>query len=115
MKAEELIGLQVRLEYQGEGKRLYPFSGSTEQARFIIYRYEGGFMRFYQNGLPESLRQELEETAGERVFQEPEAVRAVLNAYRLCESLGIYASCCFDCFPEPGNYPDARQEKAVFD
>lgn len=52
MKADDLIELQVRLEYQVDGEILYPFAGSTEQSRFIAYRHPGGFLRYYRHDLP---------------------------------------------------------------
>jgi GNAT superfamily N-acetyltransferase len=114
MKADDLIELQVRLEYRVEGEILYPFAGSTEQARFIAYRHPGGFLRYYRHDLPAGLRQELKALMAEQVFSEPETVRLMLSAYSPCKSLGIYESCYFDHLPKPENYPDVSRLERAF-
>jgi hypothetical protein len=114
VKAEELIRLQIGLEYRVEGDRLIPFPGSTEQARFIVYRSASGFVRYYQIDIPMELHLELEGIEAEQLFEDPEPVRRVLNAYSLCVSLGLFESCSFAHLPEASSYPDVVQESKTF-
>lgn len=114
MKEEELIRLQVGLEYRLDGHGLIPFPGSTEQARFILYCYPGGYARYCRIDIPLQLRLELERMDGAQVFRDPEAVRAILNAYSLCTSLGVFESCSFVRLPQPDDYPDIVQDGKCF-
>ena len=110
MQNEELIRLQVGLEYRVEGDGLIPFPGSTEQARFILYRHPGDFMRYYRIDVPLQMRLELERIDGEQVFHDPKLVRTILNAYSLCTSSGLYESCYFTQVPQADKYLQVAQE-----
>ena len=110
MKAEELIGLQIRLEYQVEGDQLTPFPGSTEQARFIVYRHTDGFARFYRRDMPPQMRQELERLDPELAFEDSGRVVSVLNAHSRNKAFGLFESCFFPDFPQADAYPEVVQD-----
>ena len=114
MKNEELIRLQVGLEYRLAGNGLIPIPGSTEQARFILYRYPGGFARYYRIDIPLQLHLELGRMDGAQVFQDPESVRRILNAYSICPSAGLFESCSVVHLPQTSDYPDVVQDGKCF-
>jgi hypothetical protein len=54
MDPRHLIRMQIELEYQLDSVgRLVPFTGSEEQARFILYCHVQGYERFFRFDLPE--------------------------------------------------------------
>jgi hypothetical protein len=114
MEDQELIRLQIELEYRVEGDGLVPFPGSTEQARFIEYCYQGGYTRFYRIDLPVQLRLELGRIDSAQVFASPEMVREILNAYSLCNSMGVFESCAFVQLPQTNEYPDVQWDGKSF-
>lgn len=115
MKAEELIGLQIRLEYRVEGDQLTPFPGSTEQARLIVDRHREGFASYFRRDMPLQMRQELERLAPELAFQDAEKVAGVLNAHSFCKSHGLFESCYFPQVPLVESYSQAVREGEHFE
>jgi len=114
MQDQELIRLQIELEYRVEGDGLIPFPGSTEQARFIVYCYKGGFTRFYRIDIPVQLRLELGRIDSAQVFKSPELVREILSAYSPCNSLGNFESCSFVQVPQTNDYPEVEWDGKSF-
>ena len=110
MQAQELIRLQIELEYRLEGDGLIPFPGSTEQARFIVYRFKGGFTRFYRIDIPVQLRLELDRVDATQVFEAQALVHEIMNAYSRAGSAGIFESCSFVQSPRLHAYPDVERD-----
>jgi len=114
MHAQELVRLQIELEYHVEGDGLIPFAGTTEQARFIVHRYKDGYARFYRIDIPVQLRLELGRIDSAQVFQSPEMVREILSAYSPCPSVGVFESYSFAQVPQTREYPDVIQDGKSF-
>lgn len=114
MQDQELVRLQIELEYRVEGDGLVPFPGSTEQARFIVYRFKSGFTRFYRIDIPVQLRLELGRIDSAQVFASPGLVQEIMNAYSRCASAGIFESCAFVQLPPPDAYPNVEQDGNKF-
>jgi GNAT superfamily N-acetyltransferase len=110
MQAQELIRLQIELEYRLEGDGLIPVPGSTEQARFIVYRLEGGFTRFYRIDIPVQLRLELERVDSAQVFEAPDLVHEIMSAYSRRGPAGIFESCSFIQTPRLLAYPEVERD-----
>lgn len=102
MVARALIQLNVGLEYaldaQGD---LVPRPGSTEQARFVLYRFGDQSVRFFRPELSPTLRSQLEALPTSVIFDSPETVQRQLAspAYWLGRS---YA---FSRAPDPNSFP----------
>jgi hypothetical protein len=114
MQDEELVRLQIELEYRVEGDGLVPFPGSTEQARFIVYRFKGGFTRFYRIDIPVQLRLELGRIDPAQVFASPGLVQEIMTAYSRCAFAGIFESCVFVQLPTVEAYPNVEQDGKRF-
>jgi GrpB-like predicted nucleotidyltransferase (UPF0157 family) len=101
--ARAFIHLNVTLEYgldtQGD---LVPQPGSTEQARFIIYRFGQGSARFFRAGTSSGLRTQLAVLPTAVVFDAPESVQAILAS----PSYWIGRSYTFTRAPDPCSFPD---------
>lgn len=93
MNATQWIDLQVRLEYRLDPDgRLVPFSGSTEQARFTVYRHAGGWQCFYRFDLDPALRERLAGLPPELAFASPARVQRILAPGRPAADYGIFRS-----------------------
>lgn len=85
MNDEQLVRLQIKLEYQLNSQgRLVPFPGSTEQARFIVYELSNGYARFFREDLRDDICAKLEGVSGEEAVRGSEKVRAILSAHAPC-------------------------------
>jgi len=88
-----LIQAQVALEYQlNDSGMLVPFAGSSEQARCVVYRYDGGYARFFRHDLPNEMLNDHEKMAPSLAFAEPEVVLVVLGAEDLKRAVPVYIS-----------------------
>ena len=84
MRDEQLVRLQIELEYQLNPQgRLVPFPGSTEQHRFILYRVSKGHVRFFRQDLPDEVCAKLETVSGEDALRGSEEVKAILSVHVL--------------------------------
>jgi len=111
MDAVDLIELQINLEYQVlSGDRLIPFPGSTEQARFIVYRYSDGLRCFYRFDLP---AEDMVALAEVNPFQQPELACRILDCLGPNPEYGIFESYYFGHRPLPSEYPQAAWEGRV--
>jgi len=80
MNPATLVRMQVELEYGFNGRGLLvPFPGSTERARFIIYRYVGGCARYFRHDVPTSIKEEVEALPSEEAVSNPETVWRILG------------------------------------
>jgi hypothetical protein len=85
MKDEELVRLQIELEYRLTPQgRLSPLPDSSERSRFIVYGAAGGFIRFYREDLPDALRAALEAIPGSEALAGSREVQAVLSTHEPC-------------------------------
>jgi GNAT superfamily N-acetyltransferase len=114
MQDQELVRLQIELEYRVEGDGLVPFPGSTEQARFIVYRFKGGYTRFYRIDIPVQLRLELGRIDSAQVFASAGLVQEIMNAYSRCASAGIFESCSFVQLPPAEAFPNVERDGKNF-
>lgn len=109
--ARALIQLNVTLEYaldaQGD---LVPHPGSTEQARFIIYRFGQHSARFFQPVVPAAQRAQLEAMPVAVIFDSPETVQRILA--RPASWMG--QSYTFTRAPDPHAFPEVRLEHEKF-
>ena len=107
----ELIELNIRLEYSlDEAGLLVPFTGSTEQARFIIYRYEGGYATFFHHALPEFIKAQIMALPREQAFGDHEAIKRLLAMQTPCRKMWIGGACYFAKLPLRGGFLDALHE-----
>lgn len=102
-----LIQLNVTLEYaldaQGD---LVPYRDSTEQARFIIYRFGEHSARFFQPAVPAAQRTQLAAIPVAAVFDAPESVQNILAS----PAHWIGRSYTFTRAPDPHSFPEAKLE-----
>ena len=74
------VRIQIELEYGFNDRGLLvPFRGSTERARFIIYRYAGGCARYFRHDVPTSIKEEVEGLPSEEAVSNPLTVRRILG------------------------------------
>jgi hypothetical protein len=72
LNSVQLIQQQIQLEYRlNSDGFLVPFPGSTEQARFIIYRHTDGYVTYFRHDLPRSIREALATLPPEHAFTNP--------------------------------------------
>ncbi|MCJ7737324.1 MAG: hypothetical protein MUQ10_08440 [Anaerolineae bacterium] len=105
---DRLIGLQIRLEYRFDrAGRLHPFEGSSEQARFIVYRHPAGIVKFVRYDLPPAQAVQLHALPPELAFEGHDAVSAILGN---C-NVGVFHSCVFVALPPLSGAPDVVQDE----
>jgi hypothetical protein len=112
MQAPDLIRQQITLEYQLDGQdQLVPFPGSSEQARYIAYEYQGGFQQYFRHDLPAGVRAQLIAAGPAPAFRQPELVQQILAAHGPCPAQGAYA---FDHRPHPDEFAEAQLHEGCF-
>ena len=80
MDPAALVRMQVELEYQLDGSGLLvPFPGSSERARFIVYRYAGSCARFFRQDVPTGVKRRLEELPCKEATHTPESFTRLLG------------------------------------
>lgn len=115
MDARDLIHMQITLEYQLDPDGLLaPFAGSSEQARYVVYRHGNGYLCYYRHDLPERLRAPLAGLDPALAFQEPGDIRRRLAVDGMNQSAGIFRSYYFLRPPAPGDFQDAHLHKECF-
>ena len=96
----DLIHLQITLEYQLDlAGNLVPFAGSSEQARYIVYKYSGGYRWYYRYDLPTQVRSQLAEQDPDNAFEQPEQVINILSQDGSVDPSGPFISGYFDHKP----------------
>ncbi len=102
-----LIHLQITLEHDLDADGLLvPFPGSTEQARFVIHRYPGGYVRYFRHDLPDPVRERLTALLGDTALSNQDVVKAILAADVRCQDVFIGASAVFVNRPGQPEFPD---------
>ena len=110
MNNAKLIQLQIQLEYQlNDDGFLVPFPNSTEQARFIIYRHDGGYRTYFRHDLLLSLRTKIAALPLEQAFNDHEQVKRILAEDEVCSDVFIGESCIFSVPPPSNQFPLAVQ------
>jgi hypothetical protein len=107
MNALALINLQIRLEYEiNQQGMLEPFPGSSEQAWYVVYQHNQGYVPFFNHCLPDRVCQELVSLGSQSAFDRPEQVESLIQTgYRPCSlGKGQYWSGYFHRRPGPGEY-----------
>ena len=105
MNPLDLIHLQITLEYQLDpAVNLVPFAGSSEQARYIIYKYQGGYRRYYRYDLPIQVTSQLAEKDARSAFEQPEQVINILSQDGPVHPSGPFVSGYFNHIPVLGEY-----------
>ncbi|MEK7327888.1 MAG: GNAT family N-acetyltransferase [Chloroflexota bacterium] len=108
----ELIELSIRLEYSlDQGGLLVPFTGSTEQARFIIYRHAGGYVTYFRHDLPEFIQEQILALPRGQAFDDHETIKRLLAIHAPCRDIWIGGSCWFASIPAQGDFPDAALDE----
>lgn len=80
MRFEELVNVQIRLEYRVDGAgMLVPFPDSSEQAWFIGYASSSETIRFYRHDLPPEVHDRLEDLDDRAPFEEPFLIAEILG------------------------------------
>jgi FR47-like protein len=109
MEPPDLINLQIGLEYQLDACGcLVPFLGSSEQAWYIIYRYAGGDITYFNHLVPAKVRHELLALGVAEAFDHPARVRKLISQlYQPCEGGGdVFWSGYFNRLPCADEFPD---------
>ncbi len=115
MNPIDLIRLQITLEYDLiKSGRLVPFPGSTEQGLYIVYRYPGGYIPYFNQHLPEALCDGLRNLGGEQAFEAPQAVLWLMQKYLPCHFEGPFVSEYLPRLPEPGEFSRVVQQGEQF-
>ena len=115
MKDEQLVHLQIELEYQLSSQgRLVPFPGSSEQSRFIVYEVSNGYCRFLREDLPDAICARLEAIPGEEAIRGSDEARAVLSAHAACGPVWIGKSYFFSAPPETEAFQEVTRESDKF-
>jgi GNAT superfamily N-acetyltransferase len=103
LDALRLIRMQIELEYGLDAAgRLVPFPGSSEQARYIVYRHVHGYERFFRYDLPEELLWRLAQSDPAKAFEDTRAIARLLESDLPAERLPIFASGVISVQPAPG-------------
>lgn len=93
MKPVDLIELQITLEYALDEKGfLVPFPGSSEQAVYIVYRYEDGYVPYYHYQLPVVIRSYLIAAGAQLAFSAPDQIEAILGEFIESRHVGKFIS-----------------------
>jgi hypothetical protein len=107
VNSARLIQLQVELEYRRDTDGLLvPFPGSTEQARFAVYRYTGGNVRYFRHDLLPDVRRRLGALSPDQAYEACELVARVLGGDVACD--GPFVSCVFAAMPDRCEFADVR-------
>jgi len=115
MNPNDLVRLQITLEYDlNKSGRLVPFPGSTEQGLYIVYRYPGGYIPYFNQCLPEALCDKLRNLGGEQAFEAPQAVVWLMQRYLPCHFEGRFVSVYLPHLPEPGKFSRVVQQGEQF-
>jgi hypothetical protein len=113
MESLDLIGLQIRLEYQVTSDGLLaPFPGSSEQAFYLVYRYSGGYISYFNYMLPTELRQQLLTIGPAQAFTHPGKVNKLISEFfQLCRGgKEVFWSGYFTNPPGHSEFPDVIRE-----
>ncbi len=111
MDANDLIQLQVHLEYQLDADGLLvPHPGSSEQAYYLLYQHAQGFQAFFNRSIPFSLREKLQALSAQAAFEHPAVVINLIGeGYRPCKGGNeVFWSGCFANKPDPRDFRLAR-------
>ena len=115
MNPVDLIRLQITLEYDlDESGRLVPFPGSTEQGLYLVYRYPGGYIPYFNHSLPEALCDRLRSLGGEQAFEAPQAVVWLMQRYQPCHFEGRFVSEYLPRLSEAGEFSRVVQQGEQF-
>ncbi len=76
-----LVITQIELEYDVNHEGLLvPFPGSSEEARFIIYRHDGGYSRFFRHDLPAVVKRQIGNVAADEAVGGSDAASRILGS-----------------------------------
>ena len=115
MNPIDLIRLQITLEYDlDKAGRLVPFPGSTEQGLYIVYRYPGGYIPYFNQCLPEALCERLRNLGGEQAFEAPQAVVWLMQRYLPCHYEGRFVSEYLPRLSEPREFLQVVKQDEQF-
>jgi hypothetical protein len=117
MEAMDLIKLQIGLEYQLSPQGwLIPFAGSSEQAWYIVYRYEVGHVAYFNHRLHIKVRSKLTTLGPEQAYAYPGDVRGMINEHhKFLETHNrIYWSGYFSRLPQSDVFTDATKEDGAW-
>ena len=115
MDAIDLIRLQITLEYAlNDAGRLVPFSGSSEQGLYIVYRYAGGYIPYYNQCLSEELCSGLRNLGGEQAFEAPQAVLWLIQKHQSCQFDGSFVSAHLSRHPGQAEFPRVVRQGDAF-
>ncbi len=108
MDSDDLIGLQIRLEYQlDEAGTIVPIPGSSEQAFYLVYQHSLGYQAYFNQAIPISLRKNLLAVGPSAAFEHPEVVINLIGeGFRPGKGgAEVYWSGYFASQLDPGDFP----------
>ncbi len=111
MDSNELIQLQVHLEYQLDADGLLiPHQGSSEQAYYLVYQHSQGCQSFFNRSIPQALREKLRALGPQAAYEHPATVIDLLDkGYRPSKGGDeVFWSGYFASNPDPRDFPQAH-------
>ena len=110
-----LIQQQIRLEYTlDQDGFLVPFPGSSEQAFYIVYRHEGGYLSYFNHKLPSELRYCLTQLGESRAFEAPQEVEALMRTFLPARYEGRFVSETITHLPDPAEFLQVISQEGQF-
>ncbi len=102
MQSLDLFHLQINLEYQlDKDGSILPFPGSSEQAWYLVYKYDQGYETFFNRVLTDEIRMRLRRLELGAAFEHPSWVRKVLEEGGFpCKGEDTFWSGYFSCAPQ---------------
>jgi hypothetical protein len=115
MNPIDLIRMQITLEYTlNDAGRLVPFPGSSEQGLYIVYRYPGGYLPYFNQRLPEALCAGLRNLGGEQAFEAPKAIEWMIQKYLPGRYDGCFISEHLPRLPESSEFSRVARQGEQF-
>jgi len=115
MDPVELIRLNTEIENEiTPAGDLVPLPGK-EGVLLSVSRHRDGFAVYFRRDVPSALRERVRAAGLQSAFEEPEAIRCILDSHAPCVRMQAGVGAYFARVPAPDEFPDAavREERFV--
>jgi len=112
---KDLVNIQIELEYDRDSKGdLFPRHSSTQQARLLIYKFEGEYLIAFRHDLPSEIRKRLLELPAEEVLRRHELIKSLFKPNANCDHIWYGSSLTFDYIPSQESFADVERHGTRF-